>query len=509
MKKLLSLFALSTIFLSLTPGKEKTLYKSLTPNSIPKHLAYFQLFPETLEGQKALKEALNLLQGGESKGDIAPLSPINEISLASVIALITKAEGEDPILLSEEEISFVNKLASRLPNRKLTGAKAKCEEEVLALDPKEVDLARGLLLSQNQNDKEALQKVCSYEALIDLMALQILTKVSLNASSEEKIAAINHFIFEEMGFRFPPHSVYAKDIDVYTYLPSVIDSRRGVCLGVSILYLALSQRLDLPLEAVTPPGHIYVRCNTNNNLINIETTARGIHLDSEEYLGLETTSLKVRNIKEVIGMAFFNEASVHWQNEDFEKALKAYEKAIVYMPNDPLLLELMGLNYLFVGQTEKGKDFLKRVKKEYSGAEELMQESIIDDYLSENADALAIRTLFLFVDETRESLIAKREALMKTIDRCKSFKAAYFHLAVTEMQLHKPKRALEALIKYENIEKNDPNAEYLMAELYATRSNFPKAWEHVKKLEELLKDRKDTPKTLKRFKRALAEVSPL
>ena len=74
-------------------------------------------------------------------------------------------------------------------------------------------------------------------------------------------------------FRFPPHSLYAKDIDVYTFLPSVLDSRRGVCLGVSILYLCLAQRLDLPLEAMTPPGHIYVRYGED---LNIETTARGI-----------------------------------------------------------------------------------------------------------------------------------------------------------------------------------------------------------------------------------------
>src|SRR6202044_1243325 len=126
---------------------------------------------------------------------------------------------------------------------------------------------------------------------------------TLNATPQQKIDAINSFIFEEMGFRFPPHSRYAKDIDIYTFLPSVLDSRRGVCLGVSILYLCLAQRLGLNLEMITPPGHIYIRYHEGENIINIETTCRGIHMDSEDYLGINTRCLQMRNIKEVIGLA--------------------------------------------------------------------------------------------------------------------------------------------------------------------------------------------------------------
>lgn len=113
--------------------------------------------------------------------------------------------------------------------------------------------SRSFFKSQFGPDRVRIQ---SYEALIDLMALQILARLPKQASAEEKIIAINTFIFDEMGFRFPPHSLYAKDIDLYTFLPSVLDSRRGVCLGVSILYLCLAQRLELPLEMITPPGPV-------------------------------------------------------------------------------------------------------------------------------------------------------------------------------------------------------------------------------------------------------------
>ena len=127
-----------------------------------------------------------------------------------------------------------------------------------------------------------------------------LARLPIHATDEEKIRAISHFIFHEKRFRFPPHSLYAKDIDTYTFLSSVLDSRLGVCLGVSILYLSIAERLDLPLEIITPPGHIYIRYRKGEEIQNIETTARGIHLPNRAYLGINTRKLQERNKKQVI-----------------------------------------------------------------------------------------------------------------------------------------------------------------------------------------------------------------
>ena len=158
-----------------------------------------------------------------------------------------------------------------------------------------------------------------------------------------------------MQFRFPPHSLYAKDIDLYTFLPSVLDSRKGVCLGVSILYLCLAQRIDLPLEIITPPGHIYVRYRNKESITNIETTARGINLPSDTYLGINTRKLMQRTIKEVIGMAFVNQASAVWGKEDYLTTVSLYEKSALYLPDDPLLKMFLGFNYLFIGKKRKEK----------------------------------------------------------------------------------------------------------------------------------------------------------
>lgn len=495
------LVLISLAFLSFTQEKIHVLYTSLNPLSVSEHLAFYQLFQDTPDGKKALQDAWKLLSKNASP--TASLGFFPQSAINSLVTFITKAEGEETPNLQPHDLKVIQELGAHLPNRNLKGYFAKSEEEVLALPPDEVDLSRGLLLSQ-----EAQEKVDSYEALIDLMALQILTRIQFDDPPEKKIRAINHFIFEEMGYRFPPHSVYAQDIDLYTYLPSVIDSRRGVCLGVSILYLALSQRLGLNLQALTPPGHIYVRYFSPEKTINIETTARGIHIDTKEYLGIESETIPIRSIKDVIGLAYYNEASVHWQNNNFGKALKCYQKASLYLPDDLLLKELMGFNHLFVGNIDQGNALLEEVYKTGGSHDQYAQRTVVEDYLNGKVDPEGIQTLFIHVDEKRESLLTKKNALEEVVKKWPEFKAGYFHLAVTWLQLNRHKEALLALEQYEDREKNDPTAEYFLTQLYAIRSNFPKAWDHFHRASELLKEREVLPETLVELKKALAEFSP-
>ena len=380
------------------------------------------------------------------------------------------------------------------------------EEEVLALPPEEIDLTRGLFLSQIDAEN-SLQKLRSYEALIDLLALQILTQVPMHAPPEQKIRAINKLVFDEMGFRFPPHSLYAKDVDKYTFLPSILDSRHGVCLGVSILYLSLAQRLDLTLEAITPPGHIYVRYREGNKVINIETTARGIHVDSEEYLGIDTRALQEQNIKEVIGSAHVNQAAAFWKEKDYAKALECYEIAEKYIPEDMLLKEMMGFNYLFVGDVEKGKKLLKSVER-YIPSYAVSKNTLAEDYLTGAVDIEGIKTIFQEVDETRDSILEKKDALLETVKKNPRFREGWLSLAITWLQLHREKEALKVLTKYHDLRPDDPTAEYYLAIIYADRLHYKKAWEHLRNAEKIVHQKEHHPKALKSLYRHLAMLYP-
>lgn len=490
------------------PEKIKNLYNSLNTRSVSQHLAFYQLYPNSPYGAKALKDAWELLSPARQKPGRADRAiPAIPAATQAIISLVNKLPDEETILLSDQELAVIEELAAHLPNRRLAGFRATSEEEVIALPSEEIDVARGLFLSELGNDPEAMRKLRSYEAMIDLMALQILTRAPLTASPETKIQETNNFIFREMGFRFPPHSLFAKDIDLYTFLPSVLDSRRGVCLGVSILYLCLSQRLGFPLEMITPPGHIYVRYRKGNKIINIETTARGVNPESEIYLSVGTRSLEQRTIKEVIGMAHFNQASIFWDKERYDEALKCYLKAKPYLSNDMLLKELMGYIYLLLGQEKEGKALLSEAI-DHLPYHSVCKETLPSDAFHGKVGADGIKCLFMHVDETRESILKKKKALEDALQKYPDFRSGYFALASTWMQLHRTKEALELLDTYHNIYPEDPTAEYYLAILHMERLDYNKAWDHFKRAESLTHARDHHPKALKELRKALTKCCP-
>jgi regulator of sirC expression with transglutaminase-like and TPR domain len=377
-------------------------------------------------------------------------------------------------------------------------------EQLLSLQPHEIDLGRGLLIEQfNENVEEIRQ----YEAGLDLIALQILARLSHDAKPEDYIREINRFIFQEMKFRFPPHSLYAKDIDVYTFLPSVMDSREGVCLGVSILYLCLAQRLGLPLEIITPPGHIYVRYRNGVHVVNIETTARGINLPSETYLGIDTRRLNERNMKEVIGMAYFNQASVAWGQNDYPKAVELYEKARLYVGEDPLVNFFLGLNYLFAGKKKEGGALLEPLKK-YTYDWAVSPETVTGDYLDGFVDIEGLKAVFQHVDEKRESILEKQKKLQEIVKKYPRFRAGILQLAVSWLQLGRHHEAQQVLEQYHQLDPTTCVVEYYLSILSVQRLDYNKAWHHLRLTEKLLEAREHKCKALRSLRDELRRFSP-
>jgi tetratricopeptide (TPR) repeat protein len=482
------------------------LYSTLDPTSVSQHFAFYELYPKTPEGREALKHAWQLLSGGNTDSDPELILP--SLDLNPLIQFVNRSSQENAPILNEEQLAVIEKLSGHLLNRQLKGFGLWEEAAILSLPSEEIDLARGLLIAELGQDPEVRQKVRSYEANIDLMALQIAARLSPEATPLEKIRAINDYIFSEMRFRFPPHSLHAKDIDIYTFLPSVLDSRRGVCLGVSILYLSLAQRLGLSLEAITPPGHIYVRyVAPNGEITNIETTARGIDVPSEMYLGMETRKLQKRTIREVIGLAFMNQAAVSWHREDCKRAITLYEKARLFLNDDYLLNMFLGFNYLFDGRKEEGIALLQKVKGVIPD-HAIVSDTVTEDFLAGKASPDAIQAIYSEVDESRESIIRKQKKLEKIVTDFPQFRQGVFHLATTWLQLGREKEALPILEKYIALNPQDPTVNYYIAAIHFQRRNFNKAWQFLKASEALVFAKEHKPRALKELKAALRRACP-
>ncbi len=484
-----------------------SLYSTLDPTSVSQHFAFYELYPKTPEGRQALKHAWELLSGGCADWDPELILP--SLDPKPLINFVNRSTQDSAPILNDEQLTVIDKLSRHLLNRQLKGYGLWDESAMMKLPVEEIDLARGLLLAEMGTNPDAKQKVRSYEANIDLMALQIYARLNQDSTPLEKIRAMNDYIFSEMRFRFPPHSLHAKDIDIYTFLPSVLDSRRGVCLGVSILYLCLAQRLGVNLEAITPPGHIYVRyVDPNGEILNIETTARGIDVPSEMYLGMETRKLQKRDIKQVIGLAFMNQAAVSWHREDPKTAIALYEKARPFLGGDDYLLNMfLGFNYLFVGREEEGRNLLKKVKGVVPD-HAIVGDTVTEDFLAGLANADAIQAIYSEVNEGRDSIVEKQKKLEKVVEQFPKFRQGVFHLATTWLQLGREKEALPILEKYIAMNPQDPTVNYYIAAINFQRRNFNKAWVHLKASEELVFAKDHKPRALKELRSALQRACP-
>ena len=494
MRRIILLLFINIFFLEGRSHDVNTLFSAQDPKSLTQLFAFFHIHKENDYGKKAIEHVFSLInKHRENPLDLKDIPLFNKLNLNTFLSVLTKQPEDIQPILSDEQIEFINNISDHLKNRNLKGHKATTIEEIAGIPSSEIDLSRAIFISQYGKDK--LKLINSYEATLDLFALSILSRLEKNSSDEEIIEKISYFLFYEMLFRFPPHSMWINDVDEYTYLPSILDSRHGVCLGVSILYLSIAQRLGVKLSIFTPPGHIYLGYEKNNNCINIETTARGIHMPTKKYLSIQTKHVQKRQLKEVIGLYHVNAASTLWRKNHHLRAIEEYKKALAFMPNDPLVMTFIGYNYLFLNDKKKALQYLDPIKNiKINGS--ITKNTTIDDYISGNIDAEGLRSIYMDVDEKRTSIITKQKTIKEILQKFPKFREGLFHLGITWLQLGRKKQALEVFNNYHRIDPNNPIVEYYLVYLNFFQLKPSIAKHHHDKLLEILDSQQHQPECM-------------
>lgn len=126
---------------------------------------------------------------------------------------------------------------------------------------------------------EALLRVAaeaSDEAVDEAQALADLSHIAelVNAAAVQgasRSEALNRVVFGALGF---VREVEDTSLG-FVLLPSVLRGRRGSCVGLGSLYIALGERLGWKVEGVLVPGHFYVHVEEGGHTRNVELLRRG------------------------------------------------------------------------------------------------------------------------------------------------------------------------------------------------------------------------------------------
>lgn len=136
-----------------------------------------------------------------------------------------------------------------------------------AVDPFEGALAVARLIEPELDPLPA-------QELLDAAARQLTQRLQTAGNDAQRGEALARAVHRTLELVVEDDSARERDPDAF--LPHrVLARKRGACLGLTLVYLALARRCGLPARAVAAPGHVFVRLGA----LNLETTLEGAPRD--------------------------------------------------------------------------------------------------------------------------------------------------------------------------------------------------------------------------------------
>ncbi|MDE3120093.1 MAG: transglutaminase family protein, partial [Nitrospirota bacterium] len=109
--------------------------------------------------------------------------------------------------------------------------------------------------------------VATYRAQLDALAAEVRERMGLRVSGEEAVKTLGRYLFGEQAFRGNTRNYYETD---NSYLNRVLDRRTGIPISLSVVYLLIGRRLNLPLVGVGMPGHFLVKYESDRYKVFVD-----------------------------------------------------------------------------------------------------------------------------------------------------------------------------------------------------------------------------------------------
>ncbi len=184
--------------------------------------------------------------------------------------------------------------------------------------------------------------------------------------------ALSNFIFKDL--RIEASNDLADPDNLF--LTSMLARRRGYCIGIAALYLALAEQIDLPIFAVATPTHIFLRYDNGTTQINIEPFQQGAALSDETYVREHripersvSRGVFLRNltIEEFLARAHNNLGVIYSQRRDFPRAAAEYERAIDLDSRFPAPCYNLGSDLLLQDEPGRAVRFFSKALRLHPG----------------------------------------------------------------------------------------------------------------------------------------------
>jgi regulator of sirC expression with transglutaminase-like and TPR domain len=135
--------------------------------------------------------------------------------------------------------------------------------ELVQKPEEDIQLDRAALYLAGEEYPEV--DVDSYLAQLDAFATQVSLRVNEKSSPADVARAIGVYLFDEIGFRGNSGEYYSAD---NSFLNRVLDTRTGIPITLSLVFLEVGRRLGLRCSGVGLPGHFIVRLDDTEEYLD-------------------------------------------------------------------------------------------------------------------------------------------------------------------------------------------------------------------------------------------------
>ena len=198
--------------------------------------------------------------------------------------------------------------------------------------------------------------VSAYLGRLDDIAAAIRPRLAGDAFAEQKVLALNRYLFNEMRFN--------GNIDDYydprnSYLNEVIERRTGIPITLSIVYLEVGRRLGLNLKGISFPGHFLVKLSVKRGQLVLDPFLAGeaqSESDLRERLAKVLPSamaqkasldqyLEAATPRQIVARVLRNLKNIYAQDGKLENALAVMNRMLLVVPESAEELRDRGLLY--------------------------------------------------------------------------------------------------------------------------------------------------------------------
>jgi regulator of sirC expression with transglutaminase-like and TPR domain len=208
-------------------------------------------------------------------------------------------------------------------------------------------------------------------AEIDALAARLKRRIPADAVPVQKLRWLNRYFFQELGFAGNVNDYYDPR---NSYLNAVLETRRGIPITLSMLYIELASQIGLTARGVSFPGHVLVKLKmplgevvidpfTGQSLSREELDdllvpyrkRQGLEGEFEVPLGL---FLQAAPARDVLARMLRNLKEIHRSAEDWPRLLCVVQRLVVLLPLEWQERRDRGLAFAELGFVEPAIDDL-------------------------------------------------------------------------------------------------------------------------------------------------------